>query len=119
MRWLCLVWLCGCVHSASVECASGRLCPSGSVCDDALGICVDPGAFAACNGKPDDEACEVAGTPGSCIGGDCVPVVCGNGIQQPGELCDDGNRANGDGCRGDCLSDETCGNGVIDYALGE
>ncbi len=30
-----------------------------------------------------------------------VPV-CGNGIVQPGELCDDGNTAGGDGCSATC-----------------
>ncbi len=36
-----------------------------------------------------------------------------------GEVCDDGNTASDDGCRGDCLSDETCGNGTPDVAAGE
>ncbi|MCC6876498.1 MAG: hypothetical protein IT378_19500, partial [Sandaracinaceae bacterium] len=31
-----------------------------------------------------------------------------------GEVCDDGNLRSGDGCRADCQSDETCGNGVLD-----
>jgi cysteine-rich repeat protein len=30
------------------------------------------------------------------------------------EICDDGNRQDGDGCSADCKSDETCGNGVMD-----
>ena len=40
--------------------------------------------------------------------------VCGNGVIDPGEVCDDGNTIGGDGCSADCTSDETCGNGVID-----
>jgi len=40
--------------------------------------------------------------------------VCGDGEEQSGEACDDGNRTRGDGCSADCLSDETCGNGVLD-----
>lgn len=28
---------------------------------------------------------------------------CGNGIQEPGEQCDDGNTENGDGCNNDCM----------------
>lgn len=42
---------------------------------------------------------------------------CGNGIIDVGdwvEVCDDGNNAGGDGCSADCLSDETCGNGLVD-----
>jgi len=30
-------------------------------------------------------------------------VVCGNGTKEPGEQCDDGNIANGDGCSSTCL----------------
>lgn len=45
---------------------------------------------------------------------------CGDGIFQPGEeVCDDGNNASGDGCASDCLSDESCGNGILDVAAGE
>ncbi len=46
--------------------------------------------------------------------------VCGDGVvdsateDAPGEVCDDGNTEDGDGCSADCLSDETCGNGVVD-----
>lgn len=29
-------------------------------------------------------------------------AVCGNGVVEPGEMCDDGNQAGGDGCEGDC-----------------
>ncbi len=42
--------------------------------------------------------------------------VCGNGILEQGEQCDDGNNLNGDGCSGYCTteSNATCGNGVIE-----
>jgi cysteine-rich repeat protein len=43
-----------------------------------------------------------------------APPLCGNGVLDPGEACDDGNTVGGDGCSADCLSDETCGNGIID-----
>jgi len=117
--WLLLLLLSGCVASESVQCSSGTLCPRGTLCNDATGTCIDPQLVAACNGKADDDSCDAAGVPGSCSSGICASLVCGNGIVQPGEACDDGNRTDGDGCRGDCLSDETCGNGVIDYELGE
>jgi len=43
---------------------------------------------------------------------------CGNGRLEPGEACDDGNTANGDACRADCLQNMTlCGNGTLE--LGE
>jgi cysteine-rich repeat protein len=39
---------------------------------------------------------------------------CGDGTPDDGEVCDDGNRASGDGCRADCLKAELCGDGVQD-----
>jgi cysteine-rich repeat protein len=40
--------------------------------------------------------------------------ACGNGIVEPGEVCDDGNNVNGDGCSNQCNSVEVCGNGYLD-----
>ena len=45
--------------------------------------------------------------------------VCGDGEQDLGEDCDDGNNVGGDGCAPDCLSTEECGNGIVDAAAGE
>ena len=45
--------------------------------------------------------------------------VCGDGMLEAPEVCDDGNTMDGDGCSADCLSDETCGNGIVDAATGE
>jgi cysteine-rich repeat protein len=48
-------------------------------------------------------------------GGRPLPLeVCGNGVIEPGEVCDDGNNIAGDGCSAACSSDESCGNGVLD-----
>jgi cysteine-rich repeat protein len=33
--------------------------------------------------------------------------VCGNGVREAGEVCDDGNIADGDGCSHECRADET------------
>ncbi|MFH1438377.1 MAG: hypothetical protein ABIJ56_21895, partial [Pseudomonadota bacterium] len=44
---------------------------------------------------------------------------CGDGNPDPGEVCDDGNTVSGDGCSGDCLSNETCGNNYLDSIIGE
>ncbi len=48
------------------------------------------------------------------IGGPTVPceVVCGNGIVEDGEACDDGNAVNGDGCDTNCTP-TACGNGIV------
>ena len=44
----------------------------------------------------------------------CAAVsVCGNGIKEPGEDCDDANTASCDGCSSTCRT-EACGNGRID-----
>jgi len=37
---------------------------------------------------------------------------CGNGEQEPGEPCDDGNAINGDGCDNNCTV-TACGNGIL------
>jgi cysteine-rich repeat protein len=50
---------------------------------------------------------------------DAPPAACGNNHIDPGEVCDDGNNVSGDGCSADCKSDETCGNGIVDTAVGE
>ena len=34
--------------------------------------------------------------------------VCGNGIMETGEACDDGNTINGDGCSSTCVVENTC-----------
>jgi cysteine-rich repeat protein len=45
----------------------------------------------------------------------CIDIGgCGDGVVNPGEVCDDGNIEDGDGCSADCQSDETCGNGIRD-----
>lgn len=43
---------------------------------------------------------------------------CGNGILNVGEICDDGNTFDYDGCSASCI-DERCGNGVLQANIGE
>jgi cysteine-rich repeat protein len=38
----------------------------------------------------------------SCDGGCEPPPVCGNGVVETGETCDDGNTWSGDGCSSSC-----------------
>jgi cysteine-rich repeat protein len=40
--------------------------------------------------------------------------MCGNGVIEAGESCDDGNDVTGDGCTPDCLLEAGCGDSVID-----
>ncbi len=42
-----------------------------------------------------------------------ITPVCGNGIVDPGEECDDGNQDNFDACRNDCTL-PFCGDGIVD-----
>lgn len=43
----------------------------------------------------------------------CQLETCGNGVKDPNEQCDDGNRVNGDECENDCTLPR-CGNGIPD-----
>jgi cysteine-rich repeat protein len=49
----------------------------------------------------------------------CVEGLCGNGVLDAEEACDDGNLIDGDGCSADCRSSEVCGNAIVDHAVGE
>ena len=44
---------------------------------------------------------------------------CGDGRINDLEVCDDSNNSSGDGCSSDCTSNETCGNDILDVAIGE
>lgn len=50
---------------------------------------------------------------------DCKPKRCGDAVVDTGETCDDGNNRDGDGCARTCLSNEACGDGIINSASGE
>jgi cysteine-rich repeat protein len=40
--------------------------------------------------------------------------VCGNGLRESRETCDDGNREFGDGCSSECLKETICGDGILE-----
>jgi cysteine-rich repeat protein len=85
-----------------------------------VGYCV---AFVACQ-KPDAEVCPSgrlcpAGSHCAAAQDICITTPCGNGKHDPGEVCEDGNVIDGDGCSSTCMSDERCGNGFIDRIKGE
>jgi cysteine-rich repeat protein len=51
--------------------------------------------------------------------GDCPAVLCGNGVLDPLETCDDGNNLSCDGCRNDCgRHDAVCGDGIVECGEG-
>src|SRR5258706_11161928 len=98
-------------------------CPGSEVCDQ-HGGCARPEQLSTCSGKSDGALCSYTDATGATIEGACsamlcLPLLCGNALVQPGEACDDGNNVSGDGCSADCMSDETCGNGVVDPQKGE
>jgi MYXO-CTERM domain-containing protein len=86
----------------SSDCASDETCGNG-IADTAAGEQCDDGDTAAGDG------CSAT----------CQMEYCGNGVVDPGEVCDDGNATAGDGCSAGCLSNESCGNDVVDSAAGE
>jgi cysteine-rich repeat protein len=44
----------------------------------------------------------------------CINIGgCGNGVVDPGEVCDDGNIEPMDGCSPDCKTDRACGDGAV------
>ncbi len=105
-----LALLGGCVRSHVTQCGDA-LCPEDSVC-----VTYSPtgGTFCAraddteCQGIADGTLCdEMSGT---CYGGGCLPVGCGNGhiddpVFQHPEQCDDGNRKSHDGCSSSCTNE--------------
>ncbi len=116
-----LAWI-GCVETNTVVCEGGVVCPSNYVCDATRG-CISQNQIDACVGKAELDACSYAAVEmGLCSGGLCIAVGCGNGVVDggnSGEVCDDGNVDSNDGCSFDCRSNETCGNGVVDFIRGE
>ncbi len=113
-----LVGTTGCLQADLVQCAGGLACPAGSMCNEPYG-CERPEQLVACADLADGTGCSTSAIVGGCFGGICLPRGCGNHVMESDELCDDGNQASGDGCRGDCRSEERCGDGVADLGLGE
>jgi cysteine-rich repeat protein len=105
----------GCTTECKYSCVTGddrypqcaNDCDLTATCDDTTHACV------AGNPLPDNEPCADGG--GYCLNGMCVLSVCGDGVQQPNEECDQG-RANGapdSGCTATCTI-SICGDGIID-----
>jgi cysteine-rich repeat protein len=44
-------------------------------------------------------------------------AICGNGVIEPGEFCDDGNTISGDGCDSNCLIESPSGNCQIRFGV--
>ncbi len=103
--WLAVA--CGCLAVVGSSCASGTG-------DDTLPECRDgkDNDRDGLTDYPDDPDCESLDDRSEAHE---APETCGNGVVDPGEVCDDGNQRDGDTCRWDCGQDFTlCGNGVLD-----
>ena len=110
-----------CVTSNTHECPDGSVCAEGTRCFALSSTdwrCVVDEQRRDCDG--DGQACIDRG--GTCRGIEttaCIVPLCGDGRVDPPEVCDDTNIQSADGCSADCRSDESCGNNVVDLAIGE
>lgn len=81
-----------------------------SVAARAAATC-DGADFAALYGRPLEQFVADVGSRADCLVGGvyvqdrlrCLAPVCGNGMEEAGEECDDGNDDDGDACRADCV----------------
>lgn len=111
---LALLLLASCQEPRSVACANGGVCPDGLACVEVDGA--DRCVLPSCgDGRLDPgEACD----DGNHASGDGCPgdcaAPCGDGQLDPSEACDDGNTLDGDGCPADCAVIEGCGNGRVE-----
>ena len=114
-----LMFNSGCVELRTTACGD-LVCAANRVCSERHRQCVLSEQMDACAHLSDGESCTYPGvSDGRCLSSVCFAVACGNGNVEPGEVCDDGNTFDGDGCNAVCRSDETCGNGTIDEEVGE
>jgi cysteine-rich repeat protein len=67
--------------------------------------------FASLYGRAPADLLATLAARADCVGGSfyiqdrvlCAPPVCGNGVIEPNEACDDGNTADGDACPASCV----------------
>ncbi|MBR58282.1 MAG: hypothetical protein CMH54_09700 [Myxococcales bacterium] len=123
-----------CVAQAAMDCNDDNVCTSDScdpqdgciytfhaqICDDGDACTQNDGCVEGeCTGEAlecdDNNTCTVDSCDPS-TGCTIEPIesCCGNQEVEGDEVCDDGNQVDFDGCAADCLSDESCGNGLLD-----
>jgi len=135
-RFLARILLLGCLAAGTAACGGSTVSwtgdrPAGAGGDGIGGDGTDPG-----KGGNGDGAGNGNGGGGAIDGGRDAdggmraPAVCGNAKYEEGELCDDGNVLDGDGCNASCTVIDpdylclsageactrvvTCGNGIIE-----
>lgn len=98
----------GCVESSAQWCGQGdaaRLCGTGAVCLDNE-RCELATNVAACADLVQGAECVLDGRElGHCRSRVCARTFCGDRVVDQGEVCDDGNARDGDGCSADCIFD--------------
>ncbi len=104
------------IVSTGETCDPPSSCPTS--CDDHNSCTTDTmtGSAATCNVSCSHQAItQCVNGDGCCPAGcttkndsDCAPV-CGNGVVEAGEQCDDGNKVSGDGCSATCTVESVCG----------
>ncbi len=106
----------GCVGSKSTPCGA-QVCPPSFECDSKHDLCVQPLQLVSCIGEPDGALCTVNEIGGfHCDQEVCIPGVCGDGVADSTEECDEGAANSSDqpdACRPTCRLPR-CGDGVID-----
>ncbi|MEW6269454.1 MAG: hypothetical protein AB1689_09185 [Thermodesulfobacteriota bacterium] len=86
---------------------AGRECPADSSCRGQIVVATAsdqdhdeiPDAFDNCPTTPNPAQQD---GDRDTVGDACERQVCGNGVVEPGETCDDGNQSGGDACPADC-----------------
>ena len=101
----CSVVECGDLHTNA---AAGEVCDDGDQ-ESGDGCKGDCRSDEQCgNGLRDDHLPNTpANHPELCLQAEATGTGCA-------EVCDDGNLSSGDGCSANCLSEESCGNGIRD-----
>jgi len=104
----------GCSATCAIESCGNNVLDVGELCDDGNTVDDGNGCSSTCQFnnvcgnfivEPIVEACDAGGFDTPTCDADCTTPVCGDGtVNFPaGELCDDGNTVNGDGCSATCL----------------
>lgn len=96
---------------SSSQCMTGLVCGTNNGPKFGFSATIDACVPSHCTNRIRDMN-EIGVDCGGADCGNCV-VECQNGIVDPGEACDDGNRRNGDACETNCTL-PTCGNGIRD-----
>jgi len=98
-------------RAAEIAQADARLSRTATALAGQLAARCGAGVFDQLYGRSPAQLLGLLGQRADCIGGRfyiqdavlCPASVCGNGVVEPGEDCDDGNTASGDGCAADCV----------------